>query len=381
MPALVARPPLGGEPGGIRPVSARMSELLDAIARLVPAWAANAATLDEAALPPVAELAALREVGALRAPAPHRFGGLGLGTEPAGAGGLARLLRLIGQGNLALGRIFEGHVNALQLVTLYGTPDQTRRAAEDARAGHLFAIWATEAVPVRLTGTRMLQGEKLFCSAAALASRALITVTAPDGPRLAMIALEPGSRVHGAPADTHGMRACGTASVDFSGVALTGEDLVGAPGDYLRQPAFSAGAWRASAVALGGLDALVAETARQLVARNRHTNPHQQARLGELAIRRETAALWVAKAARIAEAGTGDPGDTAQYVNLARIAVESACLDAMRLSQRALGLAAFVRPNPVERLLRDLATYLRQPAPDETLTEAGAWFATRPPPE
>lgn len=31
--------------------------------------------------------------------------------------------------------------------------------------------------------------------------------------------------------------------------------------------------------------------------------------------------------------------------------------------------------------MRDLATYLRQPAPDETLTEAAAWFTTHPIPD
>jgi hypothetical protein len=34
--------------------------------------------------------------------------------------------------------------------------------------------------------------------------------------------------------------------------------------------------------------------------------------------------------------------------------------------------------NPVERICRDLGTYLRQPAPDEVLTEAAAYFARRP---
>jgi len=42
--------------------------------------------------------------------------------------------------------------------------------------------------------------------------------------------------------------------------------------------------------------------------------------------------------------------------------------------QRTLGLAAFLQTNPVERLMRDLATYLRQPAADEALTEAAARF-------
>ena len=57
-------------------------------------------------------------------------------------------------------------------------------------------------------------------------------------------------------------------------------------------------------------------------------------------------------------------------MNLARIAVEHACLDAIRHAQRAIGLGAFLTTNPLERLVRDLSTYLRQPAPDAVLTEA-----------
>ena len=68
------------------------------------------------------------------------------------------------------------------------------------------------------------------------------------------------------------------------------------------------------------------------------------------------------------------PDEVAATVNLARIAVEHAALDAMRLVARSLGLSAFVAPDPIERIGRDLATYLRQPAPDETLTEAAAWL-------
>ena len=61
-------------------------------------------------------------------------------------------------------------------------------------------------------------------------------------------------------------------------------------------------------------------------------------------------------------------------VNLARSAIEAATIDAMKLVQRSLGLSAFLEPGPVERIMRDLGTYLRQPAPDEALTEAAAWF-------
>jgi hypothetical protein len=33
-----------------------------------------------------------------------------------------------------------------------------------------------------------------------------------------------------------------------------------------------------------------------------------------------------------------------------------------------------VERNPAERIMRDLATYLRQPAGDQTLTEAAGYF-------
>ena len=356
-------------------VAASRAALLGRVAAMLPAWTEHAARLDAEGRAPELELGQLRDAGALVAPLPTALGGLGLGTEPSGAPGLLRLLRLIGRGNLSLGRIFEGHVNALKLVALYGSADQLRRAAEDARDGHLFAIWATEAAdPVRIAGTSM-RGGKVFCSAAAQATRALITATSDAGEaQMLLIPLRAGERARTGLYETHGMRACGTGSVDFTGAPVPEAALIGRPGDYLRQPEFSAGAWRASAVAVGGLDALVEQVRRQLVARDRQDNPHQRSRLGEILIAAETASLWAGKAARVAEGGDAPAGDVAGYVNLARIAIEGACLDAMRLAQRSLGLAAFVRPNPVERLLRDLATYLRQPAPDETLTEAAAWF-------
>ncbi|HEX3350782.1 MAG TPA: acyl-CoA dehydrogenase [Acetobacteraceae bacterium] len=352
------------------------SALLARVAALVPAWT-EAAQADERRVPE-AELGALRVAGGLLAPAPVRCGGLGIGTEPDGAAAALRLLRLIGRANLSLGRIFEGHVNALKLVARYGGAAQMEHAVADAAAGHLFAIWATDgSEPVRIEG-RQLHGGKTFCSAAAQATRPVITAKAEGGSeQMLLIPLAPGERVGAQRFETHGMQACGTGVVDFTGIAVDATVLIGQPGDYLRQPEFSAGAWRASAVACGGLDALVAETREQLVRRGRHNDPHQQARLGAMLIAQETASLWIGKAARIAEGEEAADGDIAEYVNLARIAIETACLDAMRLVQRSLGLAALMRPNPVERLLRDLATYLRQPAPDIALTEAAAWFSTR----
>lgn len=355
-----------------------VADLLGRMAALVADWQVAAAALDAQAAFPAAELSALHAIGAYVAPLPAWVGGSGLGTEPTGALGLLDLLRLIGRGNLAVGRVFEGHVNALKLVALYGTEQQLRDAAADADAGHLFAIWNTEPTErLRLDGG-VLHGRKLFCSAAGYATRALLTAVTPDGgSRMLLAALQPGERVGAERAHLQGMRACGTGSMEFDGLAAPEPALIGQPGDYLRQPEFSAGAWRTSAVTLGGLEALVAQARRQLLERGRHSNPHQSSRLGVALIAQETASLWLRKAAVIAEAGQAAPEDVAGYVNLARIAVEAACLDAMRVVQRSLGLSCLTQSNPVERMLRDLGTYLRQPAPDETLDEAARWFTER----
>ena len=85
----------------------------------------------------------------------------------------------------------------------------------------------------------------------------------------------------------------------------------------------------------------------------------------------EAARLWVEAAAMRAEAPGAD-AEAVAYVNLARLAVERAALDALEVAQRSVGLAAFLRPNPLERIARDLATYLRQPAPDRALVAAAA---------
>ena len=119
---------------------------------------------------PVTEFDQLRAIGALSAVVPERFGGLGIGTEPSSTADLMRLLCLMGRGNLAVGRVFEGHVNAITLVRLYGNERQLAAASRDACDGHLFAIWNTEPAPgLRVIGTR-LKGSKIFCSAAGFAT-------------------------------------------------------------------------------------------------------------------------------------------------------------------------------------------------------------------
>lgn len=354
------------------------TRLLQAVAGLVPEMQRRAPSLDAAAAYPTEEMNRLRDLGAFAAPVPRRLGGFGWGSEPDGAASLMRMLQTLGRGNLSVGRLYEAHVNALRLAFCYGSPQQAARAAHDAVSGHLFALWVTDPpdAPLHLLPDGVLAGAKAPCSGAGLATRALVTAQTPSQGTHMLIVSAPGpDRVDRSGWDTQGMRAACNGRVLLDGIRASRP--IGEAGDYLRQPDFSAGAWRTSAVTLGGLEALVAEMRRQLIARERDTDPSQRTRVGKALIAQETVRCWVMRAATIGEAPDGDAPDIANTVNLARIAVESACLEVLQLVQRALGLAAFRRGTLVELLLRDLATYLRQPAPDETLTEAAAHFMQR----
>jgi len=346
-----------------------------ALERLTERVRARAATVDARAAFPAEDVQDLRAHGWLAAPLPRRVGGQGLGTEPQGALGLLALLSALGRGALATGRLFEAHVNALKLVSTYGTEAQLERVAADVHAGHIFGLWVTEVAPGLTLRHGVLHGQKSICSGAGHVTRALITAQAGgEDPVMALVGLSAGERVIQGAWQLAGVRGAVTAAIDFSGLEA---ETVGQPGDYLRQPEFSAGAWRTSAVTLGAIQALSACVRATLVQRERADNPHQQARVGTIRIAEETARLWMQHVAPIAEGNAHLPGDIAGLVNLARIAVEAAALQTLELAQRALGLPAFIAGSEPERLMRDLAPYLRQPAPDETLTEAAAWFMAR----
>lgn len=168
------------------------------------------------------------------------------------------------------------------------------------------------------------------------------------------------------------MRSAATGSVDFTGAAVDEGALIGEPGDYLREPVFSTGAWRSSAVALGGLAAMIDTARNELCSRGRADNPFQRMRFGQTVIAHETGRLWLLEVVKRVNSATSE--EAVAYVNLARTAVEAACLDALRHIQRSLGLSAFMQGSTAERIARDLATYLRQPAPDEALVEAAGYF-------
>ncbi len=328
---------------------------------------------------PTESLDKIRNLGFLTAPLPRRDGGRGWGTEAIGMVALSDAFRIIGYSSLALGRIYEAHVNAIALIFKYGGEQLRDKAREAVGAGQLFGLWVApsdEPVRAMISGSRpRVRGRKAFCTAAGFASSAVITVRDErDDERMVLIDASQVQIDQNSTMTLLGMRNTSTKAVTMD-LRVSPEDCFGDAGDYLREPDFSAGAWRTTAVTVGGLRALVDETIRQLRIRGRHKNPHQAARIGQMLIAYRSAAFWIEAVVRDHLARPEESADLTANVNLARLAVEQASLDIIQLVQRSLGLTSMTQSNPVEAMIRDLMTYLRQPAADEALSEAAITFA------
>ena len=295
---------------------------------------------------------------------------------------LLQLLKLVGRGSLAAGRIYEGHINALQLIHLYGTREQKDRYYQDALDGHLFGVWNTEMRDgIHLYeddgGQVTVQGSKSFCSGSTHVTRPIITgvLHRPDGTEAGWQMVVLPLDEHDVPVDESfwtpmGMQSSVSHKLDFSGIELDPTDLLGRPNDYETQPHFSGGAIRFAAVHLGAAEALLDATAAYLRGAGREENCYQKTRVGQMAIQVETGNLWLDRAGRIND--TAKDSDTIiAYANMTRTVIAELCTDVLQLAERSVGARGLMHPGLMARLHTDLTMYLRQPAPDATLELVG----------
>lgn len=372
-----------------------MQEVSTRVAEISEYAAQNAANIDQSGNFPIYEFQQIAAAGLLAAPLDPALGGFGFGIEAGVTTHLLKLLKVIGHGNLAVGRIYEGHVNALQLIQTFGTPEQIEAYAADARDRHkIFGVWNAEAadgvkiVPLE-NGRYRLEGCKTFASGSGYVDRPFVNGALPDGRwQMCIVPMDEVATVSD-PSwwQPCGMRATASYKVDFSGVEVAASALIGEPGDYYRQPWLTAGVVRFAAVQLGGAEALFDETRRFLHSLGRAQDPYQEERLGKMAITIESGQLWLRGAADfIASYDSTFAGSSmtihpkaeklVAYANMVRTAIEQICLDVMQLSQRSVGTRGLLPPHSIERIMRDLTLYLRQPAFDAAIANVGQYTLT-----
>ncbi len=319
-------------------------------------------------------MAALVVHGHHRRFAPRALGGQANAQPRA----LLNALREVGRGDLSVGRLFEGHVNALALFDWYASPDQLEWLASELDRGAWFGVWATEPVPgvaiVDGTDGPALTGSKHFASGAGGIDYAIVTARPASGHRpIVVIPANHTDRTDLSGWRVRGMRASSSGRYDCSGYPAGPSNILGAPGDYDREPRFTAGAWRFLAVQLGGIEGLLIEVRRALSDTARG-DPVQRARFADAVAATRTAYLWVREAA---DRAAREDADAPVFVQMCRGIVERAALDVMEAAARLLGTRSAFDGERADKIIRDLSLYLRQAGPDYARDQAALGWLDR----
>jgi len=280
------------------------------------------------------------------------------------------LAEMSGQ-DLSLGRLAEGHADALAILAELG--------ALPPLAGTRWGVWAAQPPGPNLAaepagdGWR-LNGTKQYCSGARSCTHVVVTATAPDGYRLFTASTQATAPIPGTWPAT-GMAASDTLDVRFDAVPA---QALGEPGSYTGRPGFAHGGAGVAACWYGGARAIGLTLAR--AASDRDIGPHALAHLGAVDMALRSAKTALEDAAAQIDADPLDRKEQARERTLrVRALVEQAATEVMHRVGRALGAAPLCRDDEHSRRVADLTVYLRQHHAERNLAELGALIAERGP--
>ena len=361
----VDRPHRGGPGAGRSPQ--RLIEL--ALARIV----AGAPSRDATADPPFPADAfdALADAELLGWTA-----GAGSARPPA-ARELA-LVRAVAAADGSVGRIYDGHLNAVERLTVQGSAPLRERELPRFGSGELLGgVWGGdpgpgEGEPAAVIDTPagpVLRGVKTFCSGAGGLHRALVLARGAEGgpPLSAWVDVSDPERARIDPGwyRSHGLRASVSHRVVFADLPVI--ELFGAPGSISAQPWFARDALRTAASWAGMADSAVASALAELATRPA-TGPLEGLAAGRMLVAQHTISVWLTTAATAMD----DPGDVLPGVALhGRVAIADACRTLLDEAARACGSRPFARGGALDRARRDLEVFLLQHRLDPMLARAG----------
>ncbi|GAA0282287.1 acyl-CoA dehydrogenase [Cryptosporangium japonicum] len=299
-------------------------------------------------MPTASKLLAAHRAGALDLPLPGR------GRTAERFAALAELTRA----DTALGRLAEGHTDALAILAELDGPDP---------GNAVWGVWA--AVPdsvtaVREEGTWWLAGDRPWCSGAGVCTSALVTAATDDGVRLfAVDVTGPSATPLDGTWPAVGMAASDSRTVRFTrarGVP------VGGVGDYVNRPGFWAGG---AGVAACWYGAAVGVAERLVTAAP--TDPHALAHLGAVDTALGGASALLDQVATLIDTEF-DAAVLRRPVRRVRAAVEAAATATLDHVGRALGARPLGQDAEHARRTADLTVYLRQSHAERDLADLGA---------
>ncbi len=276
-----------------------------------------------------------------------------------------------GSADLVLGRLAEGHTDAVAVLAEAGVP-----APEDA----LLGVWASasEGTGLRAVATGdgglRVAGTLRYASGARVLDAALVTATEEGGqPHLVLLDVR-GTGVTPRPGTwaAVGMDDSDSLDVVVDEVEVPAAAVVGPPGFYAGRPGLHVGGLGVAAVWWGGargvVRALTASLARGEAA-GRAPTPHQLVHLGAASSAVARGQALLAEAAGVVDA---DPtGDRTTLALRVRHEVDQVVEEVLRRSARATGATPLCRDADIARRAADLAVYVRQQHAEGDLERLG----------
>jgi len=235
----------------------------------------------------------------------------------------------------------------------------------------------------RVDGGYRLNGKKAFCTSAGGATWALLLVSTagPGGARHATGAAadtvllaacdlrDPSVRVDPRWWDPIGMRATVSHVVEFENTHIPDENIIGTPGQYLREGWQTCFVPHYASSFLGAAEAAYDYAIDYIRCQHKTDDPYVQHHVAKMAVAVETAHLWLRHVATLWESGAYAEAQVAG--SRARHLVEHLALETVDHAVRACGARALNRPSPVERIVRDLSMYVRHDNDDQVLATIG----------
>jgi len=287
------------------------------------------------------------------------------------------LVRKVAAADGSVGRIFDGHLSAVERLAVQGPEDLRDRELAVIAAGELLCgVWGGdpgpgEGPPARVvtgSGGAALRGVKTFCSGAGGLDRALVLARhEPDRPPVAVwvdLTDREGVSIDRSWYRAAGLRASESHRVVFHDARVLAQ--FGAPGALGEQPWFARDALRTAASWVGMADSALQGALDELATRPGVSELEGLA-VGRMQAAHRTIELWHSAGAQAMDTGECLPA-TAVH---ARVAIVDAVRVLLDEASRICGSRPFAIGGKLDRARRDLELFLLQHRLDPILARAG----------
>ncbi len=295
------------------------------------------------------------------------------------------LVRRVAAADGSVGRIFDGHLNAVERLAVHGPAELASGELEAVCDGRLLAgVWGGEpgaddgppAVIARIAGAEVVRGVKTFCSGAGGLDRAAVLVRDPDADAPALVWID--LRDERVEVDRSWYRASGLVASESHRVVFHEVPVMarlGPPGAIAAQPWFARDALRTTASWAGMADTAVRGALATLAARASRSDLEALA-AGRILTAHRTIDAWISTAAGAID---GEDPELPAIAIHARVAVADASRALLHEAAQACGSTPFARATDLDRARRDLELFLLQHRLDPLLVRVGAAALERVP--